>query len=198
MAAETTIKLIDDLDGGIAHETVTFGLDGRTYEIDLSTKHAKKFRTDLATFVDRGSPIRTQTARPARTARSRAVRTGTGRGGGGRRTARVTAGEKNVNQAIRSGPSVWVTTLPRGGASGRPSWTSTTERRALREKSGHGGMGTWGPRGTWDRCSLRQSGVPALLAGPPNICANCARGVDRERLVEYGRGMGGDHRIGPW
>ena len=40
MAKETVIKLVDDLDGGVAHETVWFGLDGQTYEIDLSSKNA--------------------------------------------------------------------------------------------------------------------------------------------------------------
>ena len=45
-------KLIDDLDGGDAAETVTFGLDGTTYEIDLSKKHAAAFRTSLARYVN--------------------------------------------------------------------------------------------------------------------------------------------------
>ena len=38
MAKETITRLVDDLDGGVAHETVTFGLDGHLYEIDLSTR----------------------------------------------------------------------------------------------------------------------------------------------------------------
>jgi nucleoid-associated protein Lsr2 len=38
VAREVTGTLIDDLDGGKAAETVTFGLDGRTYEIDLNNK----------------------------------------------------------------------------------------------------------------------------------------------------------------
>src|SRR5215467_4081734 len=33
VARETFTKLIDDLDGGEAHETVKFGLDGHFYEI---------------------------------------------------------------------------------------------------------------------------------------------------------------------
>jgi hypothetical protein len=47
MAKETITKLIDDLDGGEAHETVKFGLDGHSYEIDLSTKNANKLRNAL-------------------------------------------------------------------------------------------------------------------------------------------------------
>ena len=36
MAQKVHITLEDDLDGGDATETVAFGLDGRTYEIDLN------------------------------------------------------------------------------------------------------------------------------------------------------------------
>jgi hypothetical protein len=60
MAKETVTKLIDDLDGGVAHETVKFGLDGQLYEIELSSKNAKKLRTELAVFVERGTRIRDQ------------------------------------------------------------------------------------------------------------------------------------------
>jgi hypothetical protein len=62
MAKETITKLVDDLDGGVAHETVTFGLDGHLYEIDLSTKNAKKLRSELATFVEHGSRVSTLAA----------------------------------------------------------------------------------------------------------------------------------------
>jgi hypothetical protein len=40
-----------DLDGGKADETVLFGLDGTTYEIDLSKKNAAKLRDALAGYV---------------------------------------------------------------------------------------------------------------------------------------------------
>jgi nucleoid-associated protein Lsr2 len=52
MAKEIVTKLVDDLDGGVAHETVRFGLDSLMYEIDLSSKHAKKLRSELAVFVE--------------------------------------------------------------------------------------------------------------------------------------------------
>jgi hypothetical protein len=51
VAREVIEKLIDDLDGGDAAETVTFGLDGATYEIDLSKKNAAAFRKSLARYV---------------------------------------------------------------------------------------------------------------------------------------------------
>ncbi len=48
MAQRVEVVLIDDLDGGNAAETVTFALDGVTYEIDLSENNAKKLRDDVA------------------------------------------------------------------------------------------------------------------------------------------------------
>lgn len=51
MAQRTTIVLIDDIDGGDAAETITFALDGVTYEIDLSEENAAALRDDLARWV---------------------------------------------------------------------------------------------------------------------------------------------------
>ena len=46
--------LVDDLDGGEASETVEFGLDGTSYEIDLSEDNAKKLRDTLAPYIGEG------------------------------------------------------------------------------------------------------------------------------------------------
>ncbi|MFB7027192.1 MULTISPECIES: Lsr2 family protein [unclassified Streptomyces] len=54
MAQKVQVLLIDDVDGGEADETVTFGLDGRTYEIDLTDKNADKLRELLEPFVRAG------------------------------------------------------------------------------------------------------------------------------------------------
>ena len=51
MAQRVKIILEDDLDGSTADETVTFGLDGVTYEIDLSAANAAKLRDDFASWV---------------------------------------------------------------------------------------------------------------------------------------------------
>lgn len=51
MAQRVNIILVDDIDGGDADETVTFGLDGSTYEIDLSSKNAAKLRDAVAPYV---------------------------------------------------------------------------------------------------------------------------------------------------
>ena len=52
MAKQTTVRFVDDLDGSEASGTVTFGLDGRSYEIDLSDENATKLRDAVAPFVD--------------------------------------------------------------------------------------------------------------------------------------------------
>lgn len=72
MAQRVQVVLEDDLDGGKADETVTFGLDGTTYEIDLSKKNAAKLRDALAAYVGSGRRV---AGRRGATGRSR------GRGG---------------------------------------------------------------------------------------------------------------------
>ncbi|MBC3192697.1 Lsr2 family protein [Pseudonocardia sp. C8] len=51
MAQQTTIILVDDLDGSEADEQVEFAVDGRTYEIDLSAENAARLRDSLAPYV---------------------------------------------------------------------------------------------------------------------------------------------------
>ena len=51
MAQKVHITLEDDLNGGDATETVAFGLDGRSYEIDLNAKNASALRDGLAKYV---------------------------------------------------------------------------------------------------------------------------------------------------
>jgi hypothetical protein len=51
MAQKVTVSLVDDLSGSQADETVSFGLDGKSYEIDLSSKNAEKLREALADYV---------------------------------------------------------------------------------------------------------------------------------------------------
>ena len=72
MASRTTVTLVDDLDGDTADETVPFGLDGATYEIDLSSSHAEQLRATLEQYVaaarrtgGRRSTTATATARPS-------------------------------------------------------------------------------------------------------------------------------------
>ncbi len=51
MAQRVHVMLEDDVDGSSADETVTFGLDGSTYEIDLSAKNSEKLRESLAPYI---------------------------------------------------------------------------------------------------------------------------------------------------
>jgi hypothetical protein len=51
MAKRTQVILVDDLDGGDAEETVSFSVDGVSYEIDLSTKNAASLRDTFGRYV---------------------------------------------------------------------------------------------------------------------------------------------------
>ena len=51
VAKHVNVMLVDDLDGSAAQETVSFGLDGRQYDVDLSAAHAAQLRDALAAFV---------------------------------------------------------------------------------------------------------------------------------------------------
>ena len=73
MAQHVDVKFVDDLDGSDAAGTVSFGIDGRAYEIDLSDDNAAKLRESLASFIA-------------------AARKSSGSGAtGGRRTQKMTA-----------------------------------------------------------------------------------------------------------
>jgi hypothetical protein len=85
MAQKHIVQLIDDLDGGEAAETVSFAIDGSSYEIDLSAKNAAKLRDTLAVYV-------ASARRGSRAGRPSAV---AGRGG---RSARS---DREQTQAIR-------------------------------------------------------------------------------------------------
>ncbi|MEV4197326.1 histone-like nucleoid-structuring protein Lsr2 [Micromonospora globbae] len=57
MAKQIIHKLVDDLDGGDADETVKFALDGVQYEIDLSSANAEKLREVFAPYVAAGTKV---------------------------------------------------------------------------------------------------------------------------------------------
>ncbi|EYR62358.1 hypothetical protein N866_09310 [Actinotalea ferrariae CF5-4] len=72
MAQKNVVMLIDDLDGGDADETVSFSLDGVSYEIDLNAENAAKLRDSFASWVGHGRRVggrtRSTGRRPARSA----------------------------------------------------------------------------------------------------------------------------------
>src|SRR3954447_1912759 len=73
MAQQVNVKFVDDLDGSDAAGTVSFALDGRAYEIDLSEDNAARLRDSLAAFI------------------AAARKNGGASAAGGRRTPKMTA-----------------------------------------------------------------------------------------------------------
>ena len=57
MAQRVNVILVDDIDGDDAAETVTFGLDGVDYEIDLNERNAEALRNALAAYIDAGRRV---------------------------------------------------------------------------------------------------------------------------------------------
>jgi Lsr2 protein len=104
MAQRTVVTLVDDLDGGVAAESVSFGLDHVDYEIDLSGEHAEALRGVLAPYL--AAARRTGGRRPARaTPAARPTASGTPSGAGRSRSAnaeiRAWAAEHGVTLAER-------------------------------------------------------------------------------------------------
>ncbi len=73
MAQTVIVKLTDDIDGGDAEETVVFGIDGKTFEIDLNKKNAAALRKAIAPYVGnaRAAGRPSQTRGQSRTGQSR-------------------------------------------------------------------------------------------------------------------------------
>lgn len=53
MAKEVITRLVDDLDGSDATQTIRYGFRGRSYEIDLSEKNAAAFEKVLAPYIEK-------------------------------------------------------------------------------------------------------------------------------------------------
>ncbi|MCX3062479.1 histone-like nucleoid-structuring protein Lsr2 [Streptomyces beihaiensis] len=64
MAQRVVVTLFDDIDGSEAAETVVFGLDGRSYEIDLNEANAEKLRKALAPYLEAGRKHAVRTGKP--------------------------------------------------------------------------------------------------------------------------------------
>src|SRR3954447_15593174 len=111
MAQRTVVQLVDDIDGTqIADnqgETVTFGLDGATYEIDLTDQNAKELRGAVQVYVANGrrggggwgGGWGGGGAAPPRPSRDTGTGTGTGSGPTGRRDPEQTRAIKEWARA---------------------------------------------------------------------------------------------------
>lgn len=71
MAQKVSIEIVDDIDGSVADETVSFALDGARYEIDLTTKNATALRDALAPFIAAGRRLDRSAASRAKRRASR-------------------------------------------------------------------------------------------------------------------------------
>jgi hypothetical protein len=54
MSKSVSVIVTDDLDGSENAETVSFGFDGVTYEVDLASKNRAKLEKALAPFIEAG------------------------------------------------------------------------------------------------------------------------------------------------
>ena len=73
MAQKVHIVLIDDIDQSDAEETVTFGLDGKEFAIDLNKKNARSLRDALAPYVAHARPVSGRSRRSSAKAASGAA-----------------------------------------------------------------------------------------------------------------------------
>lgn len=99
MAQRIQVILEDDIDGASADETVTFALDGVTYEIDLSSDNAAKLRDALAPWV------------------GHARRVSTGRKTSGRRAGSASPARNDLNDVREWGRANGFTVSDRGRVS---------------------------------------------------------------------------------
>ena len=66
MTKKIHVHLIDDLDASEASETIQFEVDGRAYEIDLSSHNAQKFRSEIAPYIEHARKVATFARRRGR------------------------------------------------------------------------------------------------------------------------------------
>jgi Lsr2 len=69
MARKVQVLLEDDIDGTEAAETVSFSLDGRAYEIDLSAHNAAALRESLSAWIGAARRVEGRQKRPVSAAR---------------------------------------------------------------------------------------------------------------------------------
>lgn len=57
MSKSVSVIITDDLDGSEDAETVSFGLNGVTYEVDLGKKNRARLERALAPFIEAGRRV---------------------------------------------------------------------------------------------------------------------------------------------
>ena len=96
MAQQVRVEMVDDLDGGVASQTVPFSLDGVSYEIDLSNANADELRDALARYLS-----------ASRRVGGRKIRLAAGQSAGtsapaGTSASTATAADRERSRAIRA------------------------------------------------------------------------------------------------
>jgi hypothetical protein len=71
MVQRVAVELLDDIDASPATTTVTFGLDGRLYTIDLNDEHAAQLRGLLSRYAATGRRVGTRRSGTAAAAKAR-------------------------------------------------------------------------------------------------------------------------------
>ncbi|WP_075295312.1 Lsr2 family protein [Pseudonocardia sp. Ae150A_Ps1] len=101
MAKVETVRLVDDISGDEADETVDFGLDGRRFRIDLTSAHARALREGLAPFL--GAARSAGSARDHRRTAPAATPGGAGAGSAGAAPGAEGSGAavREHNRAVR-------------------------------------------------------------------------------------------------
>jgi hypothetical protein len=132
MAQQVNVKFVDDLDGSDAAGTVSFGLDGRVYEIDLSDDNAARLRDSLASFIAAARKSGGSTTTGSRRAQKMTVSSG----------PRPQTLDREQTAAIRVGPAERPPDLrprphlqdSRGRLPGRPLTQTTRGGRGFRSR----------------------------------------------------------------
>ena len=112
MAQRTQVILVDDIDGSEATQTVTFGIDGVTYEIDLNEEHAAALRESVEEW----------------TAKARRVRA--------RRTPLLLRRRRNGGDFSLESRGIGVIALLRASAPGPVSFAARDRRHMLEPRAG--------------------------------------------------------------
>lgn len=66
MAQKVIVRLVDDIDGSEANNTIPFSIDGNAYEIDLNDQHANELRGAFERFATAGRRIGKASSRAGR------------------------------------------------------------------------------------------------------------------------------------
>lgn len=137
MAQRVVVQKTDDIDGSQANETVTFAVDGVTYEIDLSDAHAAALRAAVQPYAVAARRVGGGAGRRASVHAVKAARDYDPK------ALRAWAGSHKIALPAREGflrPSSSSTAPPATNDHGRPP------RRALRDHLDIGRVRGWSRR----------------------------------------------------